>query len=327
MIIRLFKTNQVTGLVFLLIFQVLIYLNAFLHRLTLIDRPIHSALFEQIPWLPITYPWLSALISFIFVLLQALWFNYFIYSVNILGRLTYLPAFFYILIATVFPENLYLSPGLLANFFLLAGMMGLWQIAHTKQLPRPVFFTAIVFSLASLIYSPVLILLPWFFLALFTFARSQFRIVLVGLIGWFLPYFYTSIAYLFFTDISVFFHDFFIVPFGLPDYRLDLGIIEYMICVWLFGLFIASFYHYLHTTHFYKVVQKRSLRIWGMMLLLLVISAAFYNYLQLSHILLLSFPLATFFSTYFLHIKKYWVADLLTIFIISCLFVLQFSYF
>ncbi|MBE2246983.1 MAG: hypothetical protein IAE67_06965 [Candidatus Competibacteraceae bacterium] len=327
MIIRLFKTNQITGLFFLLLFQSLVYLNAFLHPFYSEQIIQHPALYRFMlgDWIQIS--WLSALISFSLVLLQALWFNYFIHSTNLLGQPTYLPGFFYVLICSLFPQNLFVSPSLLANIFLLPGIIGIWQIAHTKSHPRLIFFTAISFSMAALIYPPALVLFPWFLWSLFVFSTPMFRHILVAMLGWLLPFFYVLLVYFINDNVSFFLQDFFISPFGLPDYRLHTGLMEYIILAWLLAMLIASFYRYLQTIHYYKVVQKRTFRIWGAMLVLLIASAFFYNFLPFSHIVVVGYPLSIFYSTFFLHLRKLWISDLLTLLIIVCLLVLQFSVF
>lgn len=327
MIVRLFKTNQVTGLFFLLLFQVLIYLNAFMHPQVTsapIDLPVVYQIFVS-PW--INFPFVSVIFSFVFITSQALLFNFFMVQTGMLGKPTYMPAFFYVLICSLLPENLYTNPATIANTFVLFGLMCAWEIAR-KQASVPAIFTgAFLLSIGSLIYPPVLLLLIWFLAALFVLSNAGVKEVSVLLIGFCIPYLYSFTAYFWISSPEAFVTDFFVIPIGLPDYRLQFRITEYILYAVIVLTMGFSFSHYIMTTHFYKVVQKRMFQVCGYLLLAVLVSGAFYNLFQKHHLVLLGFPMAIFLSFYFLQLKKSWISDLIIITVFTLVIILQFDYY
>lgn len=327
MIVRLFKTNQVTGLIFLLLFQVLIYLNAFIHPQAP-SEPIELPVFYQVifgSW--IHFPWVSVILSFVFITSQALLFNFFMVQTGMLGKPTYMPAFFYVLICSLLPENLYTDPATIANTFVLFGLMCAWEIARKPASVPAIFTGAFLLSIGSLIYPPVLLLLLWFLVALLVLSNAGVKEVAVLLIGFFLPYLYTFTAYFWLSTPEAFLSDFFILPFGLPDYRLQFRVTEYILYAVIVLTMGISFSHYLMTAHFYKVIQKRMFQVCGYLLLAVLVSGAFYNLFQKHHLVLLGFPMAIFLSFYFLQLKKSWMADLIIITVFTLMIILQFDYY
>ncbi len=327
MIVRLFKTNQVKGLIFLLLFQVLIYLNAFIHPQipsATVGLPFVYQLFVS-PW--INFPFVSVIFSFVLITFQALLFNFFIIQTGMLGKPTYLPAFFYVLICSLLPESLYTNPASIANTFVLFGLMCAWEIARKPASVPAIFTGAFLLSIGSLIYPPVLLLLLWFLIGLFMLSNAGVKEVLVLLIGFSIPYIYTFTAYFCLSSPDAFVADFFIVPIGLPDYRIQFRITEYIIYTVIVLTMGISFSHYIMTTHFYKVVQKRMFQVFGYLLLAVLVSGAFYNLFQKHHLVLLGFPMAIFLSFYFLQVKKSWIADLIIITVFTLMIMLQFDYY
>lgn len=327
MIVRLFKTNQATGLIFLLLFQALIYLNAFTHSQPTVETVDLPGLYQIFIASWMNKPFITVIGSFLLITLQALLFNYFIVRTGILGKPTYMPAFVFVVICSLLPENLYMNPATLANFFVLFGLISAWEMARKPVSVPPVFTGAFLLSVGSLFYPPLLFLLIWFLIALGILTNATIKEVAVLLIGFFIPYLCAFTAYFWLSTPQDFLSTFFIEPFGLPDYRLKFRITEYALYAVIVLTMGISFSHYLLTTHFYKVVQKRMFQVLGYILLTVILAGAFYNMFQKYHLILLSFPMAVFLSFYFLQLKKSWIADLIIITIFTLVIILQFDYF
>lgn len=327
MIVRLFKTNQVTGLIFLLLFQVLIYLNALTHTQPTIESVDMPGLYQTFFASWMNKPFISVMGSFVLITLQALVFNYLIIQTGILGKPTYLPAFVFVVICTLLPENLYMNPATLANIFVLFSLISAWEMARMPVSVPPIFTGAFLLSLGSLIYPPLLFLLLWFLIALVILTNATIKEIALLLIGFFIPYLYAFTAYFWLSTPQDFLSTFFIEPFGLPDYRLKFRITEYILYAVIVLTMGISFSHYLLTTHFYKVIQKRMFQALGFLLLTVILAGFFYNMFQKHHLVLLGFPMAVFLSFYFLQLKKNWIADLVFITIFILVIILQFDYF
>lgn len=327
MIVRLFKNNQVSGLIYLLLFQVLIYLNAFIHPqapLTPVGLPVFYQLLFT-PW--ITFPFVSVIFSFIIITLQALLFNFFIVKTGMLGKPTYMPAFFYVLICSLLSENLYINPATIANTFVLLGLMCTWEIGMKPASVPAIFTGSFLLSIGSLIYPPAIFLFFWFLAALLVLSNPGVREVSILLIGFCIPYLYIFTGYFWLSSPQKFIDDFFIMSYGLPDYRLQFRIIEYMLYAVIVLTMGVSYSHYIFTTHFYKVIQKRMFQVFGYLLLAVIVAGAFYNLFQKHHLVLLGYPIALFLSFYFLQVKKSWIADIIIITIFTLMIILQLDYY
>jgi hypothetical protein len=327
MIVKLFKTNQASGLIFLLLFQVLIYLNAFIHP-QIPSAPVNLPVFYQFfvgTW--VNFPFISVIFSFVLITTQALLFNSFMVQTGILGKPTYMPAFFYVLICSLLPENLYTNPATIANLFVIFGLMSAWKISQKSASVPTIFTGAFLLSIGAHIYPPLLLLLIWFLVALFVLSNASVKEVLVLLVGFCIPYIYTFTAYYWLISPHAFVAHFFIIPFGLPDYSLQFSITEYILYAVVILTMGLSYYHYITITHFYKVVQKRMFQVCVYLLLAILVSGAFYNLFQKHHLILLASPLSVFLSFYSLQKKKTWLADLIIITVFVLMIILQFDYY
>ncbi|MCX7743259.1 MAG: DUF6427 family protein [Flavobacteriales bacterium] len=327
MIVRLFKNNQVAGLIFLLVFQILIYLNALTHSPPSVEPANLPDLYKSFIASWMNDSLVLALGSFVLITLQALLFNYLVVQTGILGKPTYMPAFVFVLICSLLPENLYMNPATLSNIFVLFGLISTWEIARKPVAIPPVFTGAFLLSVGSFIYPPLLFLLVWLLIALGILSNATVKDVAVLLIGFFIPYLYMFTAYFWLSTPEDFLTTFFVKPFGLPDYRLKFRITEYILYAVIVITMGFSFMHYLLTAHFYKMVQKRMFQVLGYLLLTVIIAGAFYNLFQKHHLVLLGFPMSVFLSFYFLQLKKNWIADLIILSIFTLIIILQFDYF
>jgi hypothetical protein len=138
-------------------------------------EPVSSFLFsalQKLPFLPVvTLAVLSGLLQFI----QALIVNLIVNENKMTARKTYLPGLVFILFSSFFKESLLLTPASLALTFLILSVAALFRLARKEKDYRDVFDAGMLTTLALLTYFPVVVLLPFIFIALATVRTFRYR--------------------------------------------------------------------------------------------------------------------------------------------------------
>lgn len=327
MIVSLFKTNQISGIVFLFLFQALLFMNAFLHPLPPVDLSNETPLYTQLIAPVLTYKWIQLAMAFMLIFFQALLYNYLIIQLNILGKTTYLPAFFYVVVSGMLPGNLYLNSGMLAMSFALIALFIFFRVIGSKHVVRHVFYTAVVLSLGSLFYFPLIYFLVFLWFALMILGQFSMRRWLASLLGFLLPYTYVLMFYYWNNGLLLYWRQDVLSFLGLMDGSQLAGIswAEIVLYVLLAGIMISGTLKYLRTRNGYKVIQRKIYNLFGFFLFVVLVSGALLPYFNRHHIVLLAFPAGVFLSFYFLNLRRKWVADIITLLLFTSMVALQFE--
>lgn len=105
---------------------------------------------------------LSLLVGLIFIFIQAMLFNRLCIEHDVIYTHSYLPAYFYMLISSVFPENLLFNPIMLINFAILLSFVFLFQLYRGTDSSKLLYYTGMFFGAVSVVmpvyYSGVIFL-------------------------------------------------------------------------------------------------------------------------------------------------------------------------
>lgn len=328
MIINLFKTNQLSGIVFLFIFQLMLFANAVWHPMPVLPVYPETWLYQQsFGWLA-RFPWVNIPLSFVLIFAQALLYNYFIIQLNILGRTTYLPALFYVLACCMVPGNIYLHPGHVGLIVSLPGLILFFQAVNGKYPLRQAFNAALLFSFGSLFYPPLAGFLVFIWVGLATMDRLTFRSWLVSIIGFLVPYTYLF-ALLFWNDGVEAYVLRYLLPFaGLPDLlHTPFAVAELALYALLVFIMASSVWKFLNTRFSYKVVQRKIYRVFAWFFATIIATAAYLPFFSRHHLVLMALPGGVFLSFYFLHLRRQWWADVITLLLFATIFFFQFGYY
>ncbi len=327
MIINLFKTNQLSGIVFLLLFQVLVFLSPALHSVPLRynteDTIIYNSLFEF--WAHIK--WLNLSLSFVLIFAQSMMYNYMMIQLNLLGRTTYLPAFFYLLIACMLPGNLLFNSAIVAASFIVPAVYILMTAPADKKPLRTVFNISILFSIGSLFYLQALFYFPFVLIAMAMLGMLTFRSALVSLIGFLVPYMYVFSYYFWIDDIEGYWQRQFVtlidfIPQSFP-YKIA-ELILYGLIVVLLGL---SLFRYITTRFTLKVIQRKIYNVFTLFFLITFLIPLFFKETHKQQVVLLAIPMGVYLSFYFLNLKRQWIADVFTLLLFITIAVLQIEFY
>lgn len=156
----LFRSNQFTTAIPLALYVVLLHLSALLGYVQPVANAVEGGLWYQ-SWFGWANdePSFSALAAAVWVFVQALMVNTLADKFRLMGDRNWFPGLFYVLVASAFPEFLFVSAPLVAATFV---PLSVWRIFNAFQKPNmatAIFDSALWASVASLFYPPALLLL------------------------------------------------------------------------------------------------------------------------------------------------------------------------
>ena len=157
--------------------------------------PLADLLFQQINRLPL--PALYYIATAV-ILIQALLVNYITVRHETLYKHTYLPALMFVVLNSAFPEQMHLTPQLLANTSVILLMLRICYLYDAPNPLLPMLDAGIYLGIAMLFDYNLLIYLPFIIISVVLFTKFSLRYILVALLGICIPiYFTTTIFYLF----------------------------------------------------------------------------------------------------------------------------------
>jgi hypothetical protein len=158
--------------------------------------PLAQWLFK---WMSLNAPmaWQSALVAGLLIMIQAFFINYIAASQQIIYRESVMPGLFFIFLCSLYPNQLELTPQLIANTFLI---FLVYRLCYLYEAPKPVFPVldgGMMLGLGLLFDFDLIIYLPFILLSVLYMASFNIRHLLVALLGMILPvYFLAAILFL-----------------------------------------------------------------------------------------------------------------------------------
>jgi hypothetical protein len=263
------------------------------------NDPISKLLFNHLHFIT-NHILLNGLITAILHLSIALWINKVAIDFNLLFKKSYLPAFFFVIISSLYVEFFTLDSVSFVLVFQLLILQRLFALYKTNNALSIAFDSGIYIAIASLIY---LSILPWIFIvfiALFTFRKFDSRDYLSAIVGLLIPFSMLAFYYYWSNNMAGFF-EFFKpiqsngVKLAMFTNRADyLPLIPLVLTILLAGhRLVENFYkNIVHVRKCFQVLAAN----------LLVVLFSFYirPSFGIHHFLLLAMPLAILLSYYFL---------------------------
>ncbi|MGD1844032.1 MAG: DUF6427 family protein [Salibacteraceae bacterium] len=263
---------------------------------------------------------LGLLVSGGLLLVQAYFVNFLVERHRLLPRLSYLPAFVFLLIGGSFQSTIWPTSACLAHLFLLGAFHYLLQLANATRVLPLVFNYGFLIALGAFFYPPILAFFPLIFVGLTYFRSFQLREWLVAMVGLLLPFMYLWIGYGYLAQDQTLW-----MPLGFSTSILQVvgGLTpsEWGFLVVVGIAFALSLQPFIRLIGVNKVRMRRSLEllIWSLGAALLsqwIAPGASHQLL-----LLMSFPLSIFFANYALQARRVWIGELIFgVWVILCIY-------
>lgn len=312
--IRLFKNSEPLNALWLLVFAYLIRLPALISNAPALvgsyREPI-SGLILDFMKPALSNSILNISITCLIVVIQALWLNYLVYKYNLLSKNSYLPALFYVIVASVFPSFQYLNSAILVNFFSILLLDRLISLYKNPQPLKLVFDIGMLIGLSTMVYFPTTVWLLMIWVGLIQFRPFVFREWIVGFLGFLVPYVFVALFYFLANNMAGFIGIWEPLTNSFPN-ALALFTWNDLLPLIPLGLALLFSFFKLRANFWRSIIQvRKSLQL---ILVLLFLSAiAFYTKpsFGLNHFVILSVPLSIFCSYFFLSTKRTVLAELL----------------
>ncbi len=195
--LSIFRTKTLFSIICLLVFTILIRLSTiFIHV------PVEPTI--NTPIAQLVFDWLRSfggfglktnLLATLFVFSQALLVNYISASHSILYKDNLLPALFFVLLNSLYPEQLVLSPQLLANTFIILLLYRLCYLYESKIPLLLVFDAGILLGLGLLFSYDLIIYLPFILISVLYMTSFNLRYWMVAIFGIIVPAYFLGVIF------------------------------------------------------------------------------------------------------------------------------------
>ncbi len=196
-VLAIFRNNRVSTAIFLALYLVLTRATALFGFVQVSPWPTEAGSVLYKSWFgwAETTPFYSAVAAALLVYVQALMVNRLVDEFRLMSERNWLPGMFYVLIASILPEFLFVSAPLVAATFVPVSLRMVFKSYKITQATALVFDAALWMSVSALFYPPALILLLAAYSGIMVMRSFNIREQLVFIIGAVTPLFLTWIWY------------------------------------------------------------------------------------------------------------------------------------
>ena len=318
MLVNIFKSNQKVISLFVILLSVLLWVPSFwIEQEQLINK-------DSIPFY-ISNKVLIFLISSLLIGAQGVYLNFIVNEFKLLKTQTHLPALFFVLLNVGISSLLTFTPLIVVNTLLLFVLHQGFLIYNQNKAFSLAFNIGFVIAVATLIYFPVIILFPLIWISLLYTKPSNFRELLIAVLGFMVPIaFY--VAYYFVTDQLLK-----LITFdwgGNRIFYLDMLQASYLRNSFFYVLYAVGVLAGLFAVRTFSqhVVKVRKYLVILFLFLILSLATMLLNSSDaIASYILMTIPLTVFYAAYFISIKRKWLAELIFTVLIIALVVGYFS--
>jgi hypothetical protein len=255
--------------------------------------------------------WLNLLLFCALVSFEAIYLNLLINKYEVLYRNSYLPALFFVLFVSSFPDFQVIHPVHFVNLILLKVFDKIFTMYNPGRAVATIFDCGFLAALAALLYLPALPLLLLLMIAISLLRSFNIREWLVLLIGYSLPFIFLSVYEFWNYELLEFWQELIARIIQTPDAislpsqipgRVLAAILFFILALALFRL-RANYYKNIIRVRTYQQIQ---------FLFFLTGIGSFYlsKEMVLVHWLLLAIPVSIWFAYFFVSQKKrMWIAE------------------
>jgi hypothetical protein len=138
-------------------------------------------------------PFTAKLLAGSLVMINAFWINYIYNSNQFFDRNSYISSLLYVVLMSFYHSFYSIDGLLLAHFFLVAMLHQLFKLNQNEDGRRRVFNAAFFAGLAATFHPPMVVLIPFVFIMIWTMRPFVVREFFLTLIGFAIPLFYVVV--------------------------------------------------------------------------------------------------------------------------------------
>ncbi|MGB4840667.1 MAG: hypothetical protein WBP08_16805 [Saprospiraceae bacterium] len=322
--LEIFRKNLFINSVLLLPYIFLVRLSSIIYPAAYlgfdVNNTAQSLIYHIIPGALIQNIVANALIF-----IHALLINHIFIRHRLSREITLLPGLIYVVLVSVVPDFMFLTPVLMANTFILFAVINLLRTYKTPNPAAYIFNSGVYLGVASLIYTPYSIIVLFGMIIILILRSFKLIEKLQYFTGFIIPYFilfaYKYWAGLVYVELA-FIKDIF---FRLPDIQKD-DLIVFYISVGIISLdllFVIFNYGVLTSKKSLQIQKKIDVFYW--ILLYSLISFLIFSTVGVIHLMTLAFPLAILTGILISDSKSHITHELIHFLVLTLIFLTQFK--
>ena len=323
--LNLFRQNSLIAGIMLFFLHMLLRLPVFVetpHYEFIQNAPLARMFFGFMATLPNAYFW-GAIIASVLIFLQAVFINYIVISQGILYKDSFMPALFFVLLNSFFPQQNELTPQLISNTFILLLYQRLCYLYESKNPLLVVLDTGLYLGIGILFNYDLLLFLPFILISVVIFTSFNLRYLVISLIGISIPLYFTGIFFYVtdrFDELLTYIHQSFEHKY-LKTIETDW--IRLLPWVLIAPITASSIFALQQNFFRNKVKTRRIIQSTYLMLIFGVAGLFFENVNYIYAIVYLSIPLSVVMAYFFISDKRFWLKEMAFIILVGLAFYYQ----
>ncbi|MCX6186000.1 MAG: hypothetical protein NTU43_03245 [Bacteroidetes bacterium] len=263
------------------------------------------------------------IVATLVIYFQSLQVNYITTQHGVLHKDSMLPALLFATLNSIYPEQMVVSPQIIANTFLLIIIQRLFYLYESKKPLYLVLDAGMYLGIAILFNYDVINYLPFILISVVALTSFNISYLIVALIGIIIPlYFTTALFYL-----SNHLNDFmaFVEQSFTKSYFTKLTIDPIVAIPWFVMLVLLLFTGITIQSNFYKnnVKTRRILLTLGLLLLFSILIVPLEEKNFIFNLIYLSTPTSMVVAYFFLSSKRFYLKEILYLFFVASCFYFQ----
>lgn len=301
--LSLFRTNQFIANVLLVFYVILLRFSSFIvsTEINYSNPGYFSQVFYDLIGSSST---IHAVLSMIILTINALMINVIFAKYRISRSVSLFPGVFYVLICSLFPDFLLLSPLLLANTFLIFAIFELFDIYKNNR-PYPKIFNAgLWIGISVLFYFSMIVFVLAAFVGFIILRAINIKEQVAFILGLFTPFWLVGVYNFFFDTYDNFWNNTFSNNIAFFNWNAGFELADIIQIGILLLLMVIAIFSYRTYTIKISIRSQKYIDIIYWFAGFSILSLALQAGIKPDHLLIISVPLAFLISMSFLYMNK-----------------------
>lgn len=311
--IRLFSNNYNQTIFFLIVFAFGLRSAGFVTPYVNTNAPLALNYIQQIFNYINYYPQLGFFVSTFLVIIAALVFNRICNKHGLVIVTSYLPAYFYIVLNSVFVDQFYAGPVLFVNLFMIVSLGSILNLYHSDSPYFSLFSASFLAGLSALLNTTYMAFFVIVLLGINVFRPFNFREHISAFVGFLMPlYIGTMLNYLLngnFLPFYIFFPDY--GSFNNQFWALK-SMLPFLGFIFVLAILRMNKNYFRNT-----IKQRRAIQLMVLTIVMCVVLMTTGKQNPKQEFSFVAFPLAFYFSYYFTNSRFNFLKELLNILLIA----------
>lgn len=314
MLLEQLKNYKIGHLIILPLFAIALWANTFYDLLTgeLVKYgTFHLPLFRLLiqPFRDPSLLVYASILALLFIITQAFYVNSLVNRYKLFEERTFMPAYIFILLLSLYLDMQKLHPALLANFFLLFSINHLLASIKNRHTLHNIFYASLLIAIGSLFYLQTMIFLLLVWITIVFLKRSSFREFLISIFAAALPYILEWAFYFIKNgDAKELKVDILLGAGFIQETIYELDVIYYIAFGFILFIGLIAIFRMLASLRF-KINETRDQLMVFFFMLLIAIGSYFTSIFTLEMITFAAVALSIIISDYFYNIKGGWLSE------------------